>query len=129
MAEQKKVTKISLFDSYKAVWKKYAVFDGRLSQKGYWNFFLVQFLITLLLGILTAVTVVPEFFGMLQVLYMFAALLPSLAAMVRRLHDSDRSGALVLLALVPFVGPIVLIVLLAEKGTKGKNDYGPVPEE
>ena len=45
---------------------------------------------------------------------------------VRRLHDTGKSGWWVLISLVPFVGGIVLIVLLAQP-SEGPNSYGPVP--
>ena len=43
---------------------------------------------------------------------------------VRRLHDTDKSGWWLLLALIPIVGIIVLIVFWATDGTLGANDYG-----
>jgi uncharacterized membrane protein YhaH (DUF805 family) len=58
-------------------------------------------------------------------------LIPALAVMVRRLHDTDRSAWWMLLAFVPLVGEIVLIVWWCTKGTKGYNRFGadPMPAE
>ena len=42
-----------------------------------------------------------------------AILVPFLAISWRRLHDTNRSGGYYFLAFIPFVGPIILIVLLA----------------
>jgi uncharacterized membrane protein YhaH (DUF805 family) len=59
-----------------------------------------------------------------------AAIVPStllsIAPAVRRLHDTGRSGAWVLLALG---GPLalVLLVMLAEAGDDGPNAYGALP--
>jgi uncharacterized membrane protein YhaH (DUF805 family) len=39
---------------YVAVLKKYAVFSGRARRKEYWYFFLVNFIIAVVLGVLTA---------------------------------------------------------------------------
>ncbi len=50
--------------------------------------------------------------------FALAMLVPSLAAAVRRLHDTDRSGWWLLIALIPLVGAIALLVLLALEGTK-----------
>jgi uncharacterized membrane protein YhaH (DUF805 family) len=47
--------------------------------------------------------------------------------MIRRLHDTGRSGAYFWTILIPFVGPIVLIVLWALPGEAGENMYGPPP--
>lgn len=40
-------------------------------------------------------------------------LIPGLAIVVRRLHDIGKSWVWILIALIPFVGAIILIVLLA----------------
>jgi len=40
-----------------------------------------------------------------------ATFIPSLALTVRRLHDGNFSGWLVLLALVPFLGALALLVM------------------
>ncbi|MBC8831010.1 DUF805 domain-containing protein, partial [Escherichia coli] len=41
-------------------------------------------------------------------LYLLAALLPTISLMVRRLHDSGKSGFFVLLSLIPFAGGIIM---------------------
>jgi uncharacterized membrane protein YhaH (DUF805 family) len=53
-----------------------------------------------------------------------ALFLPTLAAGVRRLHDTDRSGWMMLIVLIPLVGPIILIVFLCQRGTEGANRFG-----
>jgi uncharacterized membrane protein YhaH (DUF805 family) len=52
--------------------------------------------------------------------------LMSIAPAVRRLHDTGRSGAWVLLALG---GPLALVLLamLSEAGDEGPNAYGGIP--
>ena len=67
-----------------------------------------------------------------------AFFLPSLGAMVRRLHDTGRSGKwlLILLAcIIPLVGSIVvlvfaivLIVWNVQDSDRGENQYGPSPK-
>jgi uncharacterized membrane protein YhaH (DUF805 family) len=56
-----------------------------------------------------------------------AILLPNIAVGIRRLHDIDRTGWWLLLALFPVVGTIVLIVFYATRGTPGPNRFGDVP--
>jgi uncharacterized membrane protein YhaH (DUF805 family) len=51
-------------------------------------------------------------------------LIPSLAAGARRLHDTGRSGWWQLISLIPVLGLIVLIVLLALEGNAEDNEYG-----
>ncbi|MCF8002554.1 MAG: DUF805 domain-containing protein [Halanaerobiales bacterium] len=56
--------------------------------------------------------------------YSLMVVLPSLGVTVRRLHDTNRSGWYILLELVPLIGGIYILILCAEKGTPGENEYG-----
>ncbi len=47
--------------------------------------------------------------------------------MIRRLHDTDRSGWWWLIGIIPIIGWIILIFFLASPGTPGENRYGPPP--
>ncbi len=60
--------------------------------------------------------------------FMLLNLLPNLALSVRRLHDSDRSGAWFLINFVPFVGPFILLFLLIQPATDKDNRFGPAPQ-
>lgn len=55
--------------------------------------------------------------------------IPGLAVLIRRLHDTDRSGWWIFINLVPLVGPIVLFVFLVLDGTRGPNRFGPDPKQ
>jgi len=54
--------------------------------------------------------------------------LPSLAAAVRRLHDTNRSGWFYLISLIPLVGIIILIAFMCQDSVRGPNRYGPSPD-
>ena len=60
-------------------------------------------------------------------LFVLGSFIPGLAVQVRRLHDQDLSGWLVLVNLVPYLGALVMLVLMCIKGTNGENQYGPDP--
>lgn len=114
-----------MINAYKsAILENYANFSGRLSVPGYWWFFLANFIIGVVLQILLAISGV---FLIFLAAYGLATLIPSIAAGIRRLHDTGKSGWFLLIALIPFVGTIVLIVFLASKGDQGSNQYGPPP--
>jgi uncharacterized membrane protein YhaH (DUF805 family) len=53
--------------------------------------------------------------------------IPSIAVAVRRLHDTGKSGWLLLIILIPCIGLILLIVWMVEDGQAHYNAYGPVP--
>jgi len=113
-------------DYYLTALKKYAVFDGRARRKEYWYFVLFNFLISLVLGFidgLLGLTTEGSGLGLLGGLYSLAVFIPGIAVGIRRLHDTGRSGWWLLIALVPFVGVIVLVIFLASGSEPGPNKY------
>ena len=70
-----------------------------------------------------------EISGFFGPLYFLAILIPFLAVTVRRLHDTGKRGWWCILGLIPLVGTIWLIVLLATAGCPDENRYRPAPAE
>src|SRR5687768_16779469 len=66
--------------------------------------------------------------SLLLMLYTLTVFLPSLGVSVRRLHDTGRNGWWIFLALVPFVGAIMVLVWMATEGDRRDNQYGPDPK-
>ena len=66
--------------------------------------------------------------GVLLGLYSLAVFIPNLAVIVRRLHDQDKSGWWILIALIPLIGGIWLFILYLIDGTPGPNRFGPDPK-
>lgn len=104
-------------ESIKVCFSKYADFSGRASRPEYW-----WFILFIVVGGLAISSISRELGG----LFTLGTLLPSIAAAARRLHDTNRSGWWQLIVLVPVVGFIVLVVLLAQE-SKGEGDY-PLPK-
>jgi uncharacterized membrane protein YhaH (DUF805 family) len=117
-------------DSVKAVFKKYAVFDGRSLRSEYWYWILFSLLASIVLSILDSVvfgTKADSNSGPLEIIFSLATIIPSIAVTVRRLHDVNRSGWWILIVFT-IVGIIPLIYWYCQPGTPGKNDYGePAP--
>lgn len=111
---------------YLDVLKKYAVFSGRARRTEYWMFFLFNLIIAFVLGFVEGLAGGP---GVIGVLYSLAVLIPGIAVSVRRLHDTDRSGWWLLIALIPLIGAIVLLVFMVQDGKPGQNQYGANPKE
>jgi uncharacterized membrane protein YhaH (DUF805 family) len=112
---------MKLFDYHVSVFKKYAEFTGRTGREEFWYFVLGYFLIMVALDILGLENSIGS-------LYFLAAFVPSLAVSVRRLHDIKKSGWMMLINLIPIIGWIWFIVLMAQEGDKTENIYGPVPK-
>lgn len=111
--------------------KKYAVFSGRSRRMEYWYFVLFNIIVSIVLGVIDGLLGTSGSYagaGLLSGIYGLAVLIPSLAVTVRRLHDIDRSGWWILIALVPLIGVIVLLVFALLEGTPGDNQYGPNPK-
>ncbi len=109
-------------DAIKHVFSNYVGFTGRAVRSEYWFFALFSVIIGVVLAVVDA-----QIFGasVSGGLWSLATFLPSLAVGVRRLHDTDRSGWFLLIALIPLIGVILLIVWLATQGTPGANRFGP----
>jgi uncharacterized membrane protein YhaH (DUF805 family) len=114
----------------KVVLENYANFTGRARRAEFWWYFLANVLISIVFNIIDAVLGLGMGggIGVLGVIYSLAVLVPGLAVGVRRLHDTDKSGWWLLLALIPIVGIIVLIVFWATEGPPGVNRYGNNPK-
>jgi uncharacterized membrane protein YhaH (DUF805 family) len=94
-------------DSVSTCFGKYADFSGRASRSEFWWWVLFT-----LIGSL----VCQAFSGYLSLLFEVGTLLPYCAVTTRRLHDTNRSGWIQLVALIPLLGWILLIVWCAQPG-------------
>ncbi|MDH6440942.1 MULTISPECIES: DUF805 domain-containing protein [unclassified Streptomyces] len=106
------------------VLKKYAVFSGRARRKEYWMYTLfvtIIYIVLAVIGVVAKQTWIP-------IVFYVAILLPSLAVLVRRLHDTGRSGWWVLFGLVPLAGGITLLVFTCLDGEPSDNKYGANPK-
>ena len=103
--------------------KKSFVWEGRATMAEFWWFELAQLLI------LVAAAIIDQIIGT-GVLYIIAAIaliLPAIAVLVRRLHDTDRTGWWFWIYLLPVIGLIVILVFTLTGGDEGDNKYGPNP--
>jgi uncharacterized membrane protein YhaH (DUF805 family) len=113
--------------------ERYADFSSRASLAEYWWFALATLLfwIVAFSAVGFALTIVPPLGGLLSFVLLVgfvALIIPSFAVLVRRLHDTGRSGAWWLIGFIPF-GGIVLLVFTLLRGDPWPNRYGPPPPE
>ncbi|MCO3171142.1 DUF805 domain-containing protein [Pseudomonas aeruginosa] len=109
----------------KCVKEHYFDFNGRARRKEYWMFTLVNIIISVALSVVLGL--ISEKLLPIANLYSLAVLLPALGVTARRLHDINKSGWWMLIALIPIVG-LYLIYLLAKDSDAGQNQYGQNPK-
>jgi uncharacterized membrane protein YhaH (DUF805 family) len=123
-----------MIDFYKnVVVDNYANFSGRARRSEYWYFILchifILFLFMMLFGIATSISEEIGFVIIgLSIMYVLAIIIPTLAVIVRRLHDIGKSGVYIFIRLIPFIGGIWFLILLCTDGDFGENMYGEDPK-
>ena len=113
---------MNFIESIQTCYKKFFDFSGRASKSEYWWFQLYNAIIYVLTFV---------FQGDLTLLFsilIIVNIIPIWAAAVRRVHDSDKSGWMVLISVIPLIG-LYVIVLLIQDGSKGKNRFGAKPKK
>ncbi len=112
---------------YLMVLKNYTVFSGRARRQEYWMFVLFNMIfgiVAMTLDNVLGIAMESLGYGPLYMVYGLVLFLPGLAVAVRRLHDVGKSGWMMLIALIPFIGAIWLLVLLSTDSNPGENQYG-----
>lgn len=134
-----------------AFFQKYATFNGRATRSEFQYFGLFSSIVAVIYYVLmiivfvvclfiidsaaTEETAIIAFIAMLVgffllfCIFIVPFILPSIAACVRRLHDTGRSGWNLLLALIPFVGIFIVIAYLIQPSEPKDNQYGPYVKE
>ena len=104
---------------YLKVLKQYTDFNGRARRKEYWMFVLFNSIISVILNMIEPTV---------YLIYVLAILVPSIAVLVRRLHDVRKSGWFMFIALIPIIGSIWLLILACTDGDSADNEYGSNPK-
>lgn len=126
---------MSFVDAVRSGFNNYANFSGRALRSEYWWWVVFVWIAGVVARILDSVlglsiyqTTASGFeqsAGPIAAIVGLALIIPGLAVLVRRLHDTDHSGWWFWLVIIPIIGWIVLIFFLASAGTPGPNRYGP----
>lgn len=117
-------------------WRHAFDFSGRSPRREYWLFVLQTYVAIIALVMLAVATNsgrddvedgVAATFLILAGLFALGSFIPGLAVAVRRLHDQNRPGILLLLGLVPGIGGFIVLFFMLIDGDEQENDYGPNP--
>ena len=98
-------------------WTNIVNFEGKMNRHNFWVAVFVMALINI---VIIAVSYSTEAM-ILWYLYDLFFLIATLSASVRRLHDINKSGAYVLLNLIPLVGQVILLIMLLQENEEDKK--------
>ena len=123
-------------EALKSFWSNYRNFKGRARRSEYWFIQLFLVLTNLAAAVIDLVLMngdVDRFIangggGIVGLIWILATIVPALAVLVRRLHDTGRSGWWALIGFVPLAGTIVLLVFTVADSQAQQNTYGPSPK-
>ena len=115
--------------------QKYVTFSGRARRSEFWWWQLFVILLGAIANIGDSVfglhytnSISAAQVGWLGTVVALALVLPSIAVLFRRLHDTGRSGWWWLLSWVCCIGTILLWIFCLSDSTPGPNQYGPNPK-
>ena len=119
-------------EAVKSFWSNYSTFKGRSRRSEYWWIQLFLVLTNLAVAAIDLALMngdIDRFIangggGIVGLVWILVTIVPALAVLVRRLHDTGKSGWWVLIGFVPFVGTIVLFVFSVLDSDAGENKYG-----
>lgn len=116
--------------------KNYLTWRGRATRSEFWWWMLFVYLVQIPFSIIYSISVqnlvnagtleIGMFFNWAYYLMLVVSLvlvLPSISVLIRRLHDTDRSGGWYWILLIPVVGTIVLLVFTLSASTPGSNRF------
>ena len=120
-------------------YRRYADFKGRSRRSEYWMFRLFAVgalaLAAVLMSVLSPgfsddseISLVGALVAGILGIGIIASMIPAIALSVRRLHDIDRTGWWLLIAIVPYLGSFALFILSLLDGTPGPNRFGEDPK-
>ena len=110
----------------------YCNFNGRARRSEYWMFVLFNVLVLLffsfLLSLCNSDKSAAENIASIYSIYFLFAIIPSISVVIRRLHDTGKSGILIFLSIIPVIGILMLIYFLCEDSHPSLNIYGNSPK-
>lgn len=125
-----------LYYVQKALFDNYANFDGRASRAEYWYNVLFGVIIGVVIPIFGAIISISmedalpvRMATIAMIILSLVLFIPSIALVVRRLHDIGKSGWWYFIIFIPCgVGFIWFLILMLTEGDHSSNIYGEIPD-
>lgn len=112
----------------KAFLANYKNFSGRARRSEYWWPMLAIAIVSSVLSILAGIPKIGVIFSIASALFSLAVLVPSLAVISRRLHDTGRAFGWFFITFVPVVGGILFLIWMIKDSEPGENRFGANPK-
>jgi len=121
----------------RSFWKRYRDFRGRSRRSEYWFIQLFLVVTNIAVAIIDLALMgwdVDRFIangggGIVGLVWILVTIVPAFAVLVRRLHDTGKSGWWALVGFLPLVGAVVLLVFTVTDSSPGENKFGLSPKE
>jgi uncharacterized membrane protein YhaH (DUF805 family) len=121
----------------RSFWTRYRDFKGRSRRSEYWFIQLFLVVTNIAVAIIDLALMgwdVDRFIangggGIVGLIWILVTIVPALAVLVRRLHDTGKSGWWALVGFLPLVGAVVLLVFTVTDSSPGENKFGISPKE
>ena len=109
--------------------KNYKKTNGRARRSEYWNFSLLFSLVFIIfeIVIINFINYIEIIISFISIIFIFT-LIPFTTALIRRLHDTGKSGFYLLITFVPIIGQFYLFFWLIQDSDQKSNKYGPSPK-
>ena len=123
-------------EAVKSFWSNYSKFKGRSRRSEYWWIQLFLVLTNLAVAAIDLALMdgdVDRFIangggGIVGLIWILVTIVPALAVLVRRLHDTGKTGWWALIGFVPLIGGLVLLVFTVLDSDAGENKFGESPK-
>lgn len=107
-------------------YRNYAKFKGRASRSEFWYWVLFVALTIFGLAVVAPFAVLDRMYAdYLVAIFVVSSIVPSVARVVRRLHDTNKPGTYALFWFTPIAGYVLLTVWFCTKSDRAGNRFGP----
>jgi uncharacterized membrane protein YhaH (DUF805 family) len=128
---------MSFGTALRAFWSNYRNFKGRARRSEYWFIQLFLVATNLAAAVIDLALMdgdVDRFIangggGIVGLIWIIATIVPALAVLFRRLHDTNRSGWWALVGFIPLIGTIAILIFTVTDSTQGENRFGASPKD
>ena len=117
-----------LFQNFARAWKDSFDFRGKMSRSEYWGFIAVQVMLAIaavalfnLLIPIDSIKPLVRLLGLGMLLYAFGSIFPVISGQIRRVRDATQKGWLWLLTIIPYLGALIVLVIMLMPSSKVVN--------